>query len=228
MIELQSYWDEILQDTNNIEKNNKSINFWKGKVEEKKKELTEIKDNIKDLKKSINQHEIELSQKDEQALKLEERKKILKNEKEVLALERELEKVNSDKSSLEDRLIEMFDTLEEKESSVNLMEIDLNESIEQSDKDIKILKEKIDKFLESTKKNQKLFDELAEGLSANPKSKFLKLIKSANGKGIAPLEGEICGECNFKLPINIVQDAKKVDNLINCTNCGRFIYMITT
>jgi predicted nucleic acid-binding Zn-ribbon protein len=56
------------------------------------------------------------------------------------------------------------------------------------------------------------------------KSKFVKMISSRDGKGVARVEGEICGSCNFKIPSFLAIEASKDDKVVNCTNCGKYIY----
>lgn len=225
MIELQRYWDNVLRGRNDIEKSEKSILHWKKQVDEKAKELSQIEEKIKETKVIIKQKEIELSENDEQIKKLNKRRDIVKNEKEMTAIDHEFANVKSLKDNLESELINLFDFLGDKESEVVKLKTELNEVEKQSLKDITDLKGKISHFNSLIDENQQHFDESINNMSPETKMRFLKLIKSQNGKAIAMIEGEICGVCNFQIPFNIIQDVLKDNNIVNCTNCGRFLYI---
>lgn len=225
MIELQRYWDNILRGRNDIEKSEKSILHWKKQVDEKAKELSKLEEKIKETKVIIKQKEIELSENDEQIKKLNKRRDIVKNEKEMTAIDHEFANVKSVKDNLEGELINLFDFLGDKESEVVNRKTELNDIEKQSLKDIADLKERINHINSLIDENQQHFDESVNNLSPETKMRFLKLIKSQNGKAIAIIEREICGVCNFQIPFNLIQDVLKDNNIVNCTNCGRFLYI---
>ena len=225
MIELQRYWDNVLRGKSDIEKSEKSIQYWKDQIKAKSNEIAALENNIKNVKVTINEKENDLSERDEQIKKLEKRKDIIKNEKEMSALDHELTKFSTDKDILENELIALFDILEQKEEELIKLQTESAELEKQSLQDIKELEERINRFRDSVTENQNKFDSGTEQLSPQVKSKFLKLTKSQNGKAIAIISGENCGVCNCQLPYNLIQDALKDSVIVNCTNCGRFIYM---
>ena len=224
MIELQQYWDSILQARSGIERKEKSILYWKDQVEEKSKEVSAIEEEIKRTKVDAKRKELDLSEKDEQIKKLDHRKDIIKNDKEMTALNHEIEKVRSDKDSLETGILEMYDSIEQKENTASALKAGLDELEKQAVKDIKGLEEEIAGFRELIDEKQGKIDGSVENLSPMIRTKFVKLLKSQNGKGIASIEGENCGACNFQIPFNLIQDALKENNVVTCTNCGRFLY----
>jgi uncharacterized protein len=224
MVELQRYWDNVLRGKSDIEKSEKSILYWKDQLKEKSNEISLLENNIRNIKVFINEKETELSEKDEQIKKLEKRKEIIKNEKEVTALEHEFTKIKSDKDNLENELINSFDSLSQKENDLKVIRVGIADIEKQSLLDIKELEDRINRFRESVKENQNKFDDNADQLSPAVMAKFLKLIKSQNGKAISLINGEICGVCNFQVPFNLIQDILKDSNIVNCTNCGRFLY----
>jgi uncharacterized protein len=224
MIELQRYWDNVLRGKSDIEKSEKSVLYWKDQLKQKSDEIFSLENNIKNIKVSIKEKETELYGIDEQIKKLERRKEIIKNEKEVNALEHEFNKIKSDKDNLENELINLFDYLKQREDELKILKVEFANTEKQSLLDIKELEDRIIRFSESVQENQHKFDGNADQLSPAIKTKFLKLIKSQNGKAIALLDGEICGVCNFQVPFNLIQDALKESNIVNCSNCGRYLY----
>jgi uncharacterized protein len=226
MIELQKYWDNVLHLNNDIARNEKAILQWKKLLEDKSKEISQMEAKIREFKVAIKQKEIDLSDKEEQLKKLESRKGILKNEKELTALDHELSKVSLDKDSFENELIELFDTLGQNEKNLSVLKLEFGSIEKQTATDIMGLEEQISSFRKSAEENQQKFEGTTDQLSIEVKSRFLKLTKSSNGKGIASIEGENCSACNFQVPFNLIQDVSKENNIVNCTNCGRFLYKI--
>lgn len=224
MIELQKFWDNILRGKTEIEKSNKSILYWKDQLKKNSDEILILETNIKNIKIRIKEKENELAEKDAQIKKLEKRKDVIKNEKEVIALEHEFSKVKSDKDTLEDELINLFDLIKQKEDELKILQAESIESEKQSLSDIQGLEERIIRFQESINENQNKFDDKVDQLSPVVKTKFMKLTKSHNGIAVSKIDGEICGACNFQVPFNLIQDALKESKIVNCTNCGRFLY----
>ena len=76
MIELQKYWDNVLQERNKIKKNEDSIISLNNEIENKKNEFNALDEILKKLKIDVNEKELELSGIEEHIKKLE-----IKNEK---------------------------------------------------------------------------------------------------------------------------------------------------
>lgn len=224
MIELQEIWDNVLKSRSDYERSGKRISDLEANIKNAEKEILADQKNIKELKSRIKEQEIELAGKDEQVKKLEARRNMLKTDREAEALKNELQKASSDKSCLEDNLIVLFDELEQKEKELEKKSTESEESKKIADQDIIKLGEKIRLLKGSAEENEKIFNEKAHSLSPDVRAKFLKLIKSSTGRAIAPVEGEICTSCNFRIPAHLVSEVLKASRAINCTNCGRFIY----
>ncbi len=224
MIELQRYWDNVIRARESIERNKESISFWGKELHNKKQKLDTLEEEIKKLKVTVNRKEVDLSDREEHVKKLEVKRDAVKTEKESTAINHEFEKIKTDIGAIEEEIIVMLDTIGEQEKLFTSLQDEFQNQEEQSAEDINGLKEKINLSEKALEENQKKFNELIDELSPNIKSRFLKLVKSQNGKGIAKLEGEICGACNFQIPFYLVQDISKKDSVIMCTNCGRFLY----
>jgi len=224
MIELQKYWDSVLQERNISTKNQASIVRINNDIKIKSKETNDLEDEIKNLKIKVNQNEVGLSEAEDHLKKLEIKKDAVKTEKEVNAVEHEFIKARSDKEKFEENLISLYDKIEAKEKLYVSIKTELDELGKKSATDIAELDKTIIKSQNLEKENKQKFEDKVPELSPNIKSRFLKFINSQNGKGIARIEGEICGACNFQIPFNLIQDLSKDNNIVTCTNCGRYIY----
>ncbi len=224
MVELQRYWQNILGAKKEIERNEKNLSLWQEKFEKLKKKVEVIGGEVKALKQDIKKSELELETVDERVKKLEERRNLLKTEKELDALDNELKKAKDEDSEIESSLIELMDNLESKETEFEAAERESGEVSDQLEKDSVIIQNKIRDEEDTISKNQSLYDQLLLQLGAGVKSKFTKLLSSKNGIAIGSIEGEICGSCNFQIPSHLAIEASTNESIVNCTNCGRFLY----
>ena len=224
MIELQRHWSTVLHMRADIDKGERLIARWEEDHRNMQKAVITLENEIKDEKNNIKQQEIDLTEKDAHVKKLEERKLMIRTEKELRALEGEMARINEERSALEDELITLFDNLEAKEQHVQNMKRELEELSQKAEHSIAQLQNGIEENRNTLEENQQQYDQLISQISPSNRSRFKKLAESGNGKAIVKLEGSICSGCQTTLPAREVLDASKDENIISCTNCGRFIY----
>lgn len=224
MTELQQYWDRVLAAKAGIEKAQENERSLEKDLAENTKKLTALGETLKELKSAIKINELSLKEKEERIAKLEDRKKIIHTEKELKALEKEIDVLRFDIGALEEKGLAVIDDLEarqkdhaELEQSVGRLRSHLEEMQSQN-------AGVIADFKETIQSNEGEFNSLIGRLAAQHRSRFLKLIQSRDGKGIARVDGEICGFCNRKIPAALAIDAGKDEKTVTCSNCGKFIY----
>lgn len=224
MIELQHYWDIVMQKESEIERYTKSIQLWEKRLLEFKNTLIKKDDLLKNLRLKSKQSELSLEEIDIKISKIEQRKNNIKSERELEAQNNELKTLKNEKDSLENIVLELMDKIEGSEFEVSSLKNELEEIEKQTDSDIKSLKEKIINCRNDLESYKTKFNELINNLSPSVKTRFSRLINSKDGIAIAQLNGEICSHCNFQIPSSIAVSTQKRESLNTCTNCGRFIY----
>jgi len=224
MIELQHYWDIVMQNESEIERYKKSLQIWEKRLLDLKNTLTKKEESLRNKRLLTKQSELKLEETDAKINRLEQRKNIIKSEKELEALNNELKILKEEKDSLESTILDMMDKIENSADEITGLIIELDETNIQTDSDIRSLKLKIENCLSEAEQNKIKFNELLNNLSSPIKTKFSKLINSKDGIAIAKLNGEICSHCNFQIPSSIAVSTVKRESLNTCTNCGRFIY----
>jgi len=224
MIELQQYWDKIIASRSAIEKANGTIRILEKDLNEIKNGHASMVKINKELKSSLKQQELTLVEMSARIKKLEERKRIIHTEKELNALEKEIDVIKFDIGNLEEKTLSLIDDLDGKEKELGGIEQFLEEKGRRLEAEKPKTAVETARHEDIIKVNVDKFNHLIEALPLSYKSKFLKMINSRDGKGIANVEGEICGYCNFKIPAFLAIDASKDNKVVNCTNCGKFIY----
>jgi len=224
MIELQHYWDIVMQKESEIERYKKSIQLWEKRLVDLKNTLNKKEDLLKNTKLKSRQSELKLDEIDAKILKIEERKNIIKSERELEAQNSELKILKEEKDSLESTVLDLMDRIETSESEIAGLKKELDETTIQTDSDLSSLKMKIENCQNEADNNKIKFNELLNNLTPPAKARFSKLINSKDGIAIAKLNGEICSHCNFQIPSALATSTIKRESLNTCTNCGRFIY----
>ena len=224
MVELQEYWSRVLTSRSKIEKASSTLKTLEKELNSMKTSLAASAREIKERKNSLKQDELTLTEMSARKIKLEDRKKIINTEKELQALEKEIDLLAVDISNTEDRTLGQIDELDAMQKSESLRE----ESLKDKEK---VISDETIKYEEATRGHQEIirinedtFNTKSESLNKLYKSKFLKMVTSKDGVGIARVEGEICGNCHFKIPSFLAIDAGNNDKVVVCTNCGKFIY----
>lgn len=224
MIELQHYWDIVMQKEAEIERHKKSIQVWGKRLSDLKDSLNKKDNLLKNTKLKLKQSELNLEEIDAKIARIEQRKNSIKSERELDAQNNELRNLKEEKDSLEGTVLELMDQIENFESEIAALRKEFDESSVQTDEDIRSLKDKIVKCESEAGGNRLKFNELINNLEPSAKTRFSKLINSKDGIAIAKLNGEICSHCNFQVPSAVATSAAKRESLNTCTNCGRFIY----
>jgi uncharacterized protein len=68
-------------------------------------------------------------------------------------------------------------------------------------------------------------DVIAHQIEVNLLKQYEQVRKSKRGTALAlVLDGQRCGGCNVKLPINTVQKVKKAQDVTRCPSCGRILW----
>ncbi|MCU0847282.1 MAG: C4-type zinc ribbon domain-containing protein [Spirochaetes bacterium] len=224
MIELQEFWNKILEFQKSIGRLKKSSLFWEKELSDFKKKIASLSDNITFNKMELKKFELELAATDDKLKKFHLRKDEVKNEREIKALEMEIDEAENSKDALEDKILSKIDEIEHLEKNSISVSDELIIKEKQVSDDLLKINEEIEIMNQKIMKNKSEFDSLYGSLSAAVSLKFMKLLNSKEGRAISLINGEICTGCNFKLPPSVSMDAMNKEKLVSCTNCGRFIY----
>lgn len=224
MIRLQEYWERVLAARLKIEKASAAKKEREKGLNSAKTLFAAGEKEIKELKNSLKQDELSLADMSARKARLEERKKIIHTEKELLALEKEIDLLTLDIGGLEDATLGLIDRLDELLKKQEILGGAVKEKENLLHDEAQKLEAESLVHQKVISENEDAFNSHIETLGGLYKSKFLKMIKSKDGTGIARVEGEICGYCNFKIPSHLAIDAGNDEKVVVCTNCGKFIY----
>ncbi|MGL4370034.1 MAG: hypothetical protein ACRCUT_10250 [Spirochaetota bacterium] len=224
MVECQRRWDSVLHGKSEI----KSA-F--GAIREGEKSLTEARSANESLKKSCaaakstqKQKELDLMEKEALLKKIDEKRFTVSSNREIKALDSENDSAFAEKGLLEEELLRLMDEIAEMEKSCEASESALSEKEVQAVEKAAMMQERISRFEKITAENEKAFNEGLSSLSSQLRSRFGRMVQSADGKGIVALDGETCSSCRCGVPSDVRQNASRPDTVANCPHCGKYIY----
>ena len=194
--------------------------------------LEEIEQIIKDqesvldgLKKQYRDYESDVKLNLAKINKSQEKLRSVKTNKEYQSLLKEIEDVKSKNSSIEDKMIECLDRIDEAEEIIATKK---DEYLQFSDR-IKSEKQSIEHDAEIDKKKLDELDMDRENVSglidAQLFKKYLVIKEQQEGLAVVPVKDAVCHGCNVNLPPQLYNELFRHDSLKFCPNCHRIIYL---
>ena len=209
-----------------------TLNDVSKKLENLDSSLKEIEQTIKDqesvlneLKKQYRDYESSVKMNLDKNKKSQEKLRSVKTNKEYQSLLKEIEDVKSKNSSIEDKMIECLDRIDETEE---IIVIKKDEYLQFSDR-IKSEKENIEHEAGINKKKLDEIDMDRKNVSGLIDSqlfkKYLVIKKQQGGLAVVPVKDAVCHGCNVNLPPQLYNELFRYDSLKFCPNCHRIIYL---
>jgi len=210
-----------------------TLNDVSKKLENLDSSLKEIEKTIKDqesvlneLKKQYRDYESDVKMNLVKNKKSQAKLRSVKTNKEYQSLLKEIEDVNSKNSSIEDKMIECLDRMDEAEEIISKKK---DEYLLFSDR-IKSEKENIER---EAGINKKKLDEInmdrknVSGLIDSQLFEKYLVIKEQQQGGLAvvPVKNAVCHGCNVNLPPQLYNELFRYNSLKFCPNCHRIIYL---
>ena len=203
------------------------------KLENLDSSLNEIEQTIKDQESVLNEltkeyrdYESDVKMNLAKNKKSQERLRSVKTNKEYQSMLKEIEDVNSKNSSIEDKMIECLERMDETEEIIAKKK---DEYLLFSDR-IKSEKENIEREAGINKKKLDELDMDRKNVSGLIDSQLFKKYlvireQQQGGLAVVPVKDAVCHGCNVNLPPQLYNELFRYDSLKFCPNCHRVIYL---
>ena len=209
-----------------------TLNDVSKKLENLDSSLKEIEQTIKDQESVLNEltkeyrdYESEVKMNLAKNKNSQEKLRSVKTNKEYQSLLKEIEAVKSKNSSIEDKMIECLDRMDETEEIIAKKR---DEYLQFSDR-IKSEKENIEHEAGINKKKLDELDMDRKNVSGLIDSqlfkKYLVIKEQQGGLAVVPVKDAVCRGCNVNLPPQLYNELFRYDSLKFCPNCHRVIYL---
>lgn len=144
---------------------------------------------------------------------------------EYSALGNEIVRYQGDVTKLEDSEIELMEKAEELKAAIDEAQQSLAETQESVDRELKQLTERITNVSSQIKEFQGLRDALSTKVEETLMETYDRIWKHRGDAVVVPIEGSVCGGCHMKVAPSVLIGIKNEKTLVNCSNCGRLVYL---
>ncbi len=202
--------------------------------EELKKRLSRTEEALSEDEKTLARTVKELHRKELDLQQTSEKKEEIRRKlydgsvtsmKEMEKMTRMNEELDEKEDDLENSILTLMMTVEEKEESVGLLK--------------KEVKELGKKFEEDEKQAEKEMQQIDQALMAMPEKKeemyksipkelvdrYEEVSKRRQEKPVALVKNKVCTGCRVGISVFVMRELKKGDRPIQCESCGRILYL---
>ncbi|OSS43084.1 hypothetical protein DESAMIL20_192 [Desulfurella amilsii] len=186
-------------------------------MEQAQEELNEILEDLNFKKNLLEEKEVLLE-------KLDEKSSAVQNQKQSDALSSEITIAKTNKSILEDKILEMQAVVDDKNKKISEIQQQLDETkqkLEAFDIQLSEIKEDIDRQIEKVNEERQT---MLHDINPNLLSKYNKISMWAKGSAVVRVEDETCYGCFIKLPPQVSVLVEETEEIVYCPNCGRILY----
>lgn len=212
--------------------NNKNQEYEEFKVESlkfinlKEEEIKNIEKVIKNLKEEQKEKEDKVSILKEKYQEEERKALVLKNPKEALHIEKEMENLKNQIRKLEDEILDIMLELEDKNNTCLEYKRKLDRFKEEFSLHDKEFREEINNLKEEIELISLEIEKNKKEISVEEFLEFENLMRLKSNRAISRvINKEICEGCKLSLPKLILDRLKKKEELVNCPNCGRILWI---
>ena len=147
------------------------------------------------------------------------------NPKELADLQRDVESLKRRRSELEDRALAAMEALEEAQRALEEAERSLQEITEACQREQEELGSRQVALEEEIALLEQRRVEQAGRVDGGLLPLYDRLRAGRQGRAVAKVEGGACQGCRISLPMNLVQRVRAGQEVVQCTNCERILYM---
>ena len=196
-------------------------------LEESREAAQEGQTGLKVARKSFKELEWEADDLREKIASLEARlyEGSVTEPKELADLERDVESLKRRRSELEDQALEAMETMDEAQGSAEEAQGSLEQQTDASEQEHQTLLSRQSTLEEEIVALEQRRSEQAHGINGSLLPLYDRLRANRQGRAVAKVAGGACQGCRISLPMNLLQRARSGNDVVQCTNCERILYM---
>jgi predicted nucleic acid-binding Zn-ribbon protein len=177
-----------------------------------------------EAEKTKRDKERELDDMDERINKLKARTSDIKDNKAYQALLKEIETAEGERSGIEDRILELMESVEEE-----------GRELREAEKALKAEEQKVEEFRKKLQAEVKEAEKELDGLKEKRTALagqiedgnyrlYISLLEATRGLAVVEAKEEVCQGCNMNIMPQLFVELKKNEHIIQCPQCRRILY----
>jgi len=194
-------------------------------LETKKTGMENADAKLKAIQVQKSERETDMQAAEEKIQKYDSELAQIKTNKEYKAMLEQIDGVKADVSLLEEKILELFDQIEEAQAELK-KEKDI---FEEESKKNEGEKQKIN---EERKKVESRLAELngnragiTKDIDESILKRYDKILENRGRSALSKVNGEFCEECNMRLRPQVINEAHLKNDIVVCENCSRILYV---
>jgi len=201
-------------------------NILKQKVDALREELERQKGELKEMRKEMEDKELQARGLEDRRYSLEKRVYggLVSNPKELEAMEKETDMLKRTQDRLEERVLELMYSIEDKSTYIRELEEQLQIEEREYDRIRQAYEKEYKELGEQIASLEKEREELLPRIDPYLLERYQE-IRAREGGGIAKVEKGICGGCGFSVSPRLLSRLREEEALIYCENCGRILFL---
>ncbi|MCG8429937.1 MAG: C4-type zinc ribbon domain-containing protein [Candidatus Omnitrophica bacterium] len=225
LVKLQKIDKAIHDLTLEKEANPLKIKELEAAFEQKKAAVAAAEKQLQDVQKLKKEKELELAAQEENAKKLQAQLYSLKTNKEYQAMLQQIQDAKADASVIEDKILELFDSLEKAQQKVEEEKGKLRQEEAVFEADKKKLNDRVKEIEEAIAGHQTSRREILPNVDKKILAEYERIMKSRDGIGMVPVRSEACTGCFMRVNPQTINLIKMYESLVTCEVCNRILYV---
>lgn len=197
----------------------------KAKLEGLERQLESKRQEVDDLRRQVNTNELELKAMGERRRTASDAAMRATNPKEVAQYQNQELQFATRVQELEEDTLPLMESLETRTEEHDALRAEIDELLPTLD-DLRLAEEAriadLDARDESTRQERA---QAADGIEAALLKQYDQIRNARRGLGVVEIvDNASCGGCNVRLPIHVLQKAKRAVGVTRCPSCGRILW----
>lgn len=145
------------------------------------------------------------------------------NPKELSGLEQDAQMLDRNKSSIEDRILELMTELDNSEREVSAARALFDQSMADQNAQAKVNRARLEELDNSDEHENQKRGTLRSQLNSTDLEVYDSLRRKKKGRAIANIKGAACSACGYDVPSGLASRARIGQELVFCPNCERIL-----
>lgn len=186
--------------------------------------LAETREKIKSEQAHLKGLDLEIETRREKIKKLLIEQGSLKTNKEYQAMTLQIRSVEQEIARLEDQVLLAWETMEALASETKGRENALRTEEDRVQRDIRALDERAAALQKELERLRTERTALAAAIDTAWLSPYEQIMAKKRDRAVVRVEDGVCGGCHMTLPPYLKHEARKRNEIVLCTFCGRMLY----
>ncbi|NCC50859.1 MAG: hypothetical protein EOM20_06540 [Spartobacteria bacterium] len=189
-----------------------------------RKALEDARNDLQKKRADSRELEVEVDSFKQKIIKFREQQFQTKKNEEYRALEHEVELTEKKIREVEDRELVLMEEIEQLNRRIAEMASELKQEEALIGQDTEILDKRAQEIEVEITHMQRERTGLVEGIDTGWLRRYERILHHVGDFAMVPVEKNSCGGCHMNLPPQLINNAKRADDLTLCSFCGRILY----